>query len=203
MKALVGLGNPGQQYARTRHNAGRMLLDRLAERGKVLERRDKEWVQLEKLKLGPDSLWLVRPVTYMNVSGLGVAQACKSLQLEPGDVMVAYDEIDLPLGALRLKRGGGSAGHRGVESVIGELGSDRFPRLRLGVRGEKAGRDTASYVLSEFEPAEESILEEMIDRAVAAVRMTLRRGVSTAMNTYNRKPETETEPRPDNSEPST
>lgn len=189
MQALAGLGNPGQEYARTRHNAGAMLLDRLLAAGRVLERRDKEWVCLQKLKLGPDALWLVRGETFMNLSGLAVAQAARSLQLEPIDILVAYDDVDLPLGGLRIRREGGSGGHRGMESVIAELGTKRFPRMRLGVRGEGRGRDTADYVLSDFEAGEIDLLDDMLDRAVAAVRMALRRGLATAMNHYNRIPE--------------
>ncbi len=190
MRALAGLGNPGAEYARTRHNAGWILLDRLIGAGRVLEEREREWVHLTKLKLGPAVLWLLRPhTTYMNRSGLGVEQGLRSLQIEPGELVVAHDDVDLPLGALRLRRDGGSGGHRGVESVIESLGTSRFARLRLGVRGEQPWRDTAEYVLSEFAPEENEILEQMLDRAVAAVRMILRRGLGAAMNTYNRRPE--------------
>ena len=198
MQALAGLGNPGAQYAATRHNAGWMLLDALAERGRVLDQREKENVHLARLQLGPDSIWLLRSKTYMNDSGRAVAQACQTLQLQPADVLVAYDDIDLPLGQIRIRRNGGAGGHRGMESLIQHLGTQRFPRVRLGVRGEGRGRDsayqdTADYVLSEFETDEVPTLEEMIDRGVAAVRMIMRRGLGTAMNSYNQKPKEPTE----------
>lgn len=189
MQALAGLGNPGSQYASTRHNAGWMLLDRLAERGRIVEQREKEFVYLSRLQLGPDAIWLLRSKTYMNDSGRAVAQACQSLQLQPADVLVAYDEVDLPLGTLRIRRNGGAGGHRGVDSVIRELGTRNFPRMRLGVAGDRPWRDTADYVLSDFEKEELPILDEMIDRGLSAVRMILRRGIGTAMNTYNQKPE--------------
>lgn len=189
MKAIVGLGNPGSEYERTRHNAGWMLLDRLAARGRVLEEREKEFVRLQKLKLGPDSVWLVRSKTYMNSSGLGVEQACRSLGIGAGDLLLAYDEIDLPLGQLRIRRRGGSGGHRGVESVVEEMGTGSIPRLRLGVAGSGRSRDAAGYVLAEFEPEEIELLDEMLDRGLAAVRMALRRGIGVAMNAYNKKPE--------------
>lgn len=191
MQALAGLGNPGDEYARTRHNAGYLLLDRLIAAGRVLERRDKEWVALERLQLGPDALWLLRPATYMNLSGLGVAEGCRSLQVEPGRLLVAYDDVDLPLGTIRIRRGGGSGGHRGMESIIEQLGSKQFPRLRLGVKGDRPWRDTAGYVLAEFEADERERLEDMLERALGAVRMILRRGLGTAMNHYNQKPPTE------------
>ncbi len=190
MRAVAGLGNPGSEYADTRHNAGWMLLDLLRERGRVLERREKEWVELEKLKLGPDTVWLMRSKTYMNGSGEGLEQGCRSLQLEPRDVLVAYDDVDLPLGQLRIRRGGGAGGHRGLESVIAELATKQIPRLRIGVRGETPWRDTAGYVLAPFEADEQATIREVVERSADAVRMILRRGIGVAMNNYNKKPET-------------
>lgn len=190
MRAVAGLGNPGNEYADTRHNAGWMLLDLLRERGKVLERREKEWIELEKLKLGPDTVWLMRSKTYMNGSGEGLEQGCRSLQIEPRDVLVAYDDVDLPLGQLRIRRGGGAGGHRGLESVIAELATQQIPRLRIGVRGETPWHDTAGYVLAPFEADEQATVLEVVERSADAVRMMLRRGIGVAMNTYNKKPET-------------
>jgi len=190
MRAVAGLGNPGNEYADTRHNAGWMLLDLLRERGKVLERREKEWVELEKLKLGPDTVWLMRSKTYMNGSGEGLEQGCRFLQIEPRDVLVAYDDVDLPLGQLRIRRGGGAGGHRGLESVIAELATKQIPRLRIGVRGETPWRDTAGYVLAPFEADEQATIREVVERSADAVRMILRRGIGVAMNNYNKKPET-------------
>ncbi len=190
MRAIAGLGNPGHEYADTRHNAGWMLLDLLRERGKVLERREKEWIELEKLKLGPDTVWLMRSKTYMNGSGEGLEQGCRSLQIEPRDVLVAYDDVDLPLGQIRIRRGGGAGGHRGLESVIAELATKQIPRLRIGVRGETPWRDTAGYVLAPFEAGEQATVREVVERSADAVRMMLRRGIGVAMNTYNKKPET-------------
>ncbi len=192
MRALAGLGNPRSEYVSTRHNAGWMLLDRLSAAGKVVETRQKESVQLERVKLGPAVLWLMRPLSFMNNSGVGVSHACRTLSIDPGDLLVAYDEIDLPLGALRLRPAGGDAGHRGLRSVLEELGTQQVPRLRLGVRGQGRGRDTAGYVLEAFDKTELAALDEMLDRAVEAVRMILRRGLSAAMNTYNQPPQSET-----------
>ncbi len=192
MRALAGLGNPGSEYSRTRHNVGWMLLDRLRAAGKIVESRQKESVQLERLKLGPVALWLIRPLSFMNNSGVGIAQACRMLSIVPADVLVTFDEIDLPLGTLRIRPAGGDAGHRGLGSVLEELGTQQVPRLRLGVRGQGRRRDTAAYVLEPFDDTEVAELDEMLDRAVAAVRMILRRGLSTAMNTCNQRPKIET-----------
>ncbi len=191
MQALAGLGNPGSEYLHSRHNAGWMLLDRLRDAGKVVEARRKESVQLERLKLGSTAFWLMRPLLFMNNSGVGVSDACRALRIEPGEVLVAYDEIDLPLGSLRMRPSGGDAGHRGLQSVLDELGTQQVPRLRLGVRGAGRGRDTAGYVLEAFDESERAAVDEMLDRAVAAVRTILRRGLSVAMNTYNQRPKTE------------
>ena len=190
MRAVAGLGNPGSAYADTRHNAGWMLLDLLRERGRVLERREKEWIELEKLKLGPDTVWLMRSKTYMNGSGEGLEQGCRSLQIEPRDVLVAYDDVDLSLGQIRIRGGGGAGGHRGLESVIEELATKQVPRLRIGVRGETPWRDTAAYVLAPFEADEQATIREVVERSADAVRMILRRGIGVAMNNYNKKPET-------------
>ncbi len=192
MHALAGLGNPGSEYLYSRHNAGWMLLDRLRDVGKVVEARSRESVQLERLKLGSTALWLMRPLLFMNNSGVGVSDACRSLQIEPRDVVVAYDEIDLPLGSLRLRPSGGDAGHRGVQSVLDELGTQQVPRLRLGIQGVGRGRDTAGYVLECFDETELAAVDEMLDRAVGAVRTILRRGLSVAMNTYNQRPRADT-----------
>lgn len=187
MQALAGLGNPGEKYVHTRHNAGWLLLDRLIEAGRPLESRQKEHVRLDKIQLGPTSFWLLRNKTYMNDSGLALEAGCRSLQVRPADLLVAYDDVDLPLGTIRIRRGGGSGGHRGMDSVIAELGTSRFPRLRLGVKGDRPWRDTADYVLSEFEPDEKEVLDEMLERSVGAVRMILRRSLVAAMNTYNKE----------------
>lgn len=191
MEALVGLGNPGDEYRRTRHNAGWMLLDVLGERGRAGESRSASRFEASRVRLGPRALWLVRPTTYMNHSGAGVTQACDRLGVEPRDIVVAYDDIDLPLGALRLRQSGGSGGHKGLESIVGRVGTQQIPRIRLGIRGESLGpyEDTADYVLSPFETEEEPRVEKMIERAADAVTMALRRDFRTAMNQFNVRPD--------------
>ena len=160
-----------------------------------IEQAEREMVHklVRKLKLGPDSIWLMHGKIAMNGSGLAVEQGCRSLGIEARDVLLAYDEVDLPLGQLRLRRNGGSGGHRGVESVLQEMGTASIPRLRLGVRGVGRSRDTAGYVLGDFDADEIEVLEDMLDRAVGAVRMIVRRGMGVAMNTYNQRAE---QPRP-------
>lgn len=189
MRALAGLGNPGDRYREHRHNAGWMLLEVLVRRGRVVERRELDRVDLARLELsgrgGRRQLWLMRPQTYMNHSGPGVSQGCETLGLGPGEILVAYDDIDLPLGKLRLRPGGGDGGHRGLRSVIRSLGTRRIPRLRLGVRGEEVRGDTADYVLSPFDRDERDPAAEMMETAADAVETVLRDGLAAAMNEFN------------------
>ena len=185
MQAFAGLGNPGAAYCSTRHNAGYMLLDVLAAKGSTLERRTLDGVELLRVRLSWGPLWLVRPVTYMNRSGYGISRGCDALKLSPTQLVVAYDDVDLPLGRLRLRRAGGPGGHRGLRSVLDAFGCRQVPRLRLGVRGLTVPADTADYVLAEFTIAEKPLVRCMIDRAVEAVELIARDGLATAMNSFN------------------
>lgn len=192
MRALAGLGNPGDEYAEHRHNAGWMLLAALERRHRVVDTKELSNAILSRLRMkgrredgGPAELWLIRSRTYMNESGKGVSQACRELGLEPRELLVAFDDIDLPLGKIRLRTSGGSGGQRGMESVIEALGTHKIPRLRLGICGERAAADTARYVLSRFDKDERDIAAEMIEDAADAVEMVLRRGLTAAMNRYN------------------
>lgn len=175
-----------------------MLLDELLARARVLERRSLDWVDLTRVVLtsggartghhlagGSEEIWLMRPSTYMNSSGLGVSAGCDELQLGPSELLLAYDEIDLPLGRVRLRRSGGDGGHRGMRSVIEALETQQIPRLRLGVGGEKTPEDTADYVLTPFASEELPVVAEMIENAADAVRMILRAGLTATMNAYN------------------
>ncbi len=192
MRALAGLGNPGDKYAEHRHNAGWMLLATLERRHRVVETRELGKARLERIRMkgrredgGPAELWLIRSRTYMNESGLGVAAARKELGIGPDDILVAFDDIDLPLGKIRLRESGGSGGQNGMKSVIDCLGTQAIPRLRLGICGERATVDTADYVLSRFDKDEKDTAAEMIEDAADAVEMVLRSGLIAAMNRYN------------------
>ena len=192
MRALAGLGNPGERYSQHRHNAGWMLLDLLESRHPGIETDQMEWVDLSRIRMkgrredgSPAELWLMRSKTYMNESGLAVSQGCDRLGLEPGEVLVAFDDVDLPLGKLRLREAGGSSGQNGMESVIESLGTQQIPRLRLGIRGETLRGETADYVLSRFDKEERDTAAEMIEEAADAVEMVLRSGLIAATNKYN------------------
>ena len=195
MRALAGLGNPGDSYSRHRHNAGWRVLDALLRRSHVrlLEERSLDWVELRRVEVvggrsaagGREDLWLMRSKTYMNESGLAVSEGAEALKLGPAELLVAYDDIDLPLGKLRLRPAGGAGGQKGMCSVIEALGSERIPRLRLGVRGENVPADTAEYVLSPFEANERELAAEMIERGADAVEMVLNAGLTATMNASN------------------
>ena len=192
MRALAGLGNPGDEYAEHRHNAGWMLLAVLERRHRVVETKHLDRVQLTRIRMkgrradgGPAEFWLMRSKTYMNESGLGVSRGCDELGLGPADLVVAFDDVDLPVGKIRLREAGGSGGQNGMKSVIDALGTQKIPRLRLGICGERAPADTADYVLRRFDKDERDSAAEMIEEAADAVEMILRSGLTTAMNRFN------------------
>jgi len=188
---IVGLGNPGPRYTATRHNVGFRAVERLVERARGGPFRDKFQGQLATLSLGSQPCLALLPQTFMNESGRSV-QACAAFyKLAAADVVVVHDELDVPFGEVRLKLGGGDAGHRGIRSIAAHLGTQEFVRVRVGIgrpppdfRG-----DPSDYVLDGFPLAEQPGVESMLDRAVEAITLLVERGLSSAMNVVNqRKP---------------
>ncbi|HEX6199334.1 MAG TPA: aminoacyl-tRNA hydrolase [Thermoanaerobaculia bacterium] len=184
-RAVVGLGNPGERYRETRHNLGFRVVETLARRLDVaLEGTECNSVTGRR----GDGPLLVLPQTYMNRSGYAVRCLAERHGLEPGDVLVVYDEVALPLGRLRVRPGGSPGGHRGMESVVENLRTDRVPRLRLGCGGEEgppSAEDLVDYVLSPFRAEEREAAGEMVERAADACRAWLEEGIEAAMNRYN------------------
>ncbi len=181
---IVGLGNPGTEYAGTRHNVGFMFVERLAERHGIrcsMRSAESFW---GRGRVCGEPVVLVKPQTFMNLSGRAVAAFSRKFDVPIGSVIVAYDDCDLPLGTLRLKPRGGSGGHRGLASVIESLGSRDFPRLRLGI-GRPARGDLTSHVLGPFRKAEREALEDMLERAVTSVEVLIEEGIESAMNRFN------------------
>ena len=181
---VAGLGNPGPEYARTRHNLGFMVADRLA--GEL----DGSWRskfsgRIATVRAGDVRLALFEPQTYMNLSGPAVAAAARFYGLEPADILVVHDEIDLELGDVRAKFGGGLAGHNGLRSVRGALGNADFPRVRIGVgrpgRGER--RPVADWLLQPFDPGTD--VEELVERGADCALLVAREGVDAAMRAFN------------------
>ena len=191
MLLIAGLGNPGPRYAATRHNVGFRLIDELARRCGVADSafRDRFHGQIAPARLGDHDLLLLRPQTFMNDSGRSVQAACTFYKIKPSELIVAHDELDLPFADVRLKKGGGDGGNRGIRSVSGALGPD-YVRIRLGIgrpppdfRGEPA-----DFVLQAFASTELPSVEQMLERGAEAVSLVTSLGLEKAMNRTNQRP---------------
>jgi PTH1 family peptidyl-tRNA hydrolase len=183
---VVGLGNPGPKYADNRHNVGFRCVERLAVvHGLSFSRRQKRaLIALGTLRQRP--VILAKPRTFMNRSGYAVASLVNFYRVPVERLLVVHDDLDLPLGSTRMRPSGGAGGHRGVRSIINQLGSRDFPRLRIGI-GRPPGRmDPADYVLQDFSSDEEPLVEEALEQAVAAIETWLAEGIDEAMSRYNR-----------------
>lgn len=190
MKLIIGLGNPGSQYARTRHNVGFRVVDRLAEQWNLKwnERRGK--AILASGQVGSEHVVLGKPLTFMNLSGEAVGELARWYKVAPEDLLIIYDELDLPVGRIRLGAKGSAAGHNGMRDIIAKLHTSDFPRLRVGIGHPKnshvQGRD---HVLSAATGDEGILLVASEERAVEAVQMLLAQGLATTMNAFNTDPE--------------
>jgi len=177
---VVGLGNPGARYAKTRHNLGFWVVDRVARQENLT------WKQQGRaLVTRWGAGWLMKPTTYMNASGEAVAPFVNYYKIDLERLLVVHDDMDLPLGRLRLRRGGSAGGQKGVRSIIEQLGSDRFDRLRLGIGRPPEGWDSADWVLSKFSPEELPLAEKVAETAAAAVRVWRDEGLQAAQQQFN------------------
>ena len=188
-RLIVGLGNPGETYRDTRHNIGFMVLDEIARRMGAAFREEKRWSGLVAKFTGG---YLLKPLTFMNDSGRSVQSVGHFYKASPAQTLVVYDDVDLPLGRLRFRTSGSAAGHNGIRSLIASLGSDEFPRLKVGISpadGRPAGDRMVGHVLGKFRDEEQPALQTVIQRAADAVLSAVDRGLETAMNVFNRQPE--------------
>lgn len=186
MKVLVGLGNPGPRYRNTRHNAGFMVIDALAERLGTRFGKEKYGGLVAETVRGGQTLMLLKPLTFMNLSGVSVAQATRNKIADfAADFLVVVDDVNLPLGRLRLRGGGSAGGHNGLKSLIEHLGTQEFARLRIGVGQTKPGDDLVDHVLSRFAPEEVPEVEKALARAADAVLCFVDEGLERAMNQFN------------------
>ena len=188
-RLIVGLGNPGETYRDTRHNIGFMVLDEIARRMGAAFREEKRWSGLVAKFTGG---YLLKPLTFMNESGRAVQSVGHFYKASPAQTLVVYDDVDLPLGRLRFRTSGSAAGHNGIRSLIASLGSDEFPRLKVGIAsadGRPAGERMVGHVLGKFRTEEQAELQIVIQRAADAVLSAVDRGLETAMNVFNRQPE--------------
>jgi PTH1 family peptidyl-tRNA hydrolase len=185
MNLIIGLGNPGKAYANNRHNIGFRCLNKLAKvYGIPLAQRGCQ-AQFGIGQIADTEVVLAKPRTFMNLSGKSVKLLMQRFQVAPSNVLIIHDDLDLPLGKLRLYSGGGSGGHKGVESIITEVGSRDFPRVRVGIGRPQEGGDATVYVLSDFSPEERAVIEDTIAMVTEAVLYLLREGIVAAMNKYN------------------
>lgn len=185
MVLVVGLGNPGAQYRDSRHNLGFMVVDELGRRAGAGSPRAKLGAELADAKLDGVATLLCKPQEYMNVSGESVAQVARFFKIPPADVLVIHDELDLPFSRLKLAAGGGPGGHNGVRSIIERLGTNDFPRLRVGIGRPPAPMDPAAYVLQDFDPAEAHALPALLATAADAATAVVTGGLASAMNKFN------------------
>ncbi len=200
MKLIVGLGNPGGKFKYTRHNIGFMVIEKLAKSLLPVGKSEKAWVSEKKFesemcKVDKDIL-LVKPQTYMNRSGIAVLKLINYYKLSPADLWVVHDDIDLPLGKIRIRMGGASAGHQGIESFIRELGDSEFVRFRLGIGRGKLDikkttdinmhrRDVKDFVISPFQDKEAGEMKKLIKYATEALNIALKKGIESSMNRFN------------------
>jgi peptidyl-tRNA hydrolase, PTH1 family len=194
VRLIVGLGNPGIEYQFTPHNAGFLAVDRIAEDCGVMITNRRGRALTARAKLAGHDVLLAKPETFMNLSGLSVAALIQEFEISAKDIIVLYDELALPLGTIRIRERGSANGHNGVKSISGVLGTEEWLRIRIGV-GKPAladGREIKAggkdYLLSPMRKQELAVLDEVLDRARAAVEMVLTQGVGAAMNEFNRRP---------------
>ncbi len=188
MKLIVGLGNPGIEYQFTPHNLGFLAIDRIAGELGVEVRNRQCRALTARAVIGSQEVVLAKPETFMNLSGMAVRELVERYEADPAkDLIVIYDELDFPLGTLRIRERGSSAGHNGLESVIGALDTQEFVRVRLGIAPEHKVTDGARYVLSQLKKAQYKTVDAVLDRAAEAVEVILKEGVSRAMNRFNQR----------------
>jgi PTH1 family peptidyl-tRNA hydrolase len=186
-KLIIGLGNPGRKYAGNRHNVGFQCLDRLAEAWGLSFSRQKHKALLTQGEIAGLKVILAKPQTFMNLSGEAVERLAWFYKVSPKDILVIYDDLDLPVGKIRLRPEGGSGGHKGMKSIIEHLGTNGFCRLRVGI-GRPPHGDPVDYVLGDFAPAERIAMDRACERVVSAVELWLAEGIVVAMNKYNLNP---------------
>ncbi len=183
---VVGLGNPGPKYDWTRHNMGFLVIDQLADREHIPVQRLKYKSLTNTAVLGGQSVLLMKPTTYMNLSGEAVGEAARFYKIPPERVLVISDDVSLPQGKLRIRRSGSAGGHNGLKNIIAHLGTDQFPRIKVGVGGKPhPDHDMADWVLGKFSGPDRKVMEEAIARAADAVTLYLEKGADQAMAKFN------------------
>jgi len=188
VKLIAGLGNPGREYARNRHNVGCQIIDLLARKHGLQFDQRRGKARLASGLIGEQRVVLVKPRTFMNESGQAVASVMRFYKAQPADLLVVYDDLDLPIGRIRLRPHGGTGGHKGMASIIRQLGSQGFPRLRVGIDRPPGKMDPVDYVLQDFSAKQEEVMVQARETAMAALECWLDSGIEAAMNQFNIAP---------------
>lgn len=188
MKIIVGLGNPGQEYSDTRHNVGFMAIDALAAYLGVTNWKNKFEAEIADVRIADEQVILMKPQTFMNLSGNAVGQVMRWYKVDADSVIAVYDDMDIPVGTAKLKHNGSSGGHRGVESLLVNLGEEQFARVKIGIGRPPAGRTVVDHVLAKFTKEERGSMDEMIKKLIPAIECIVRQGIDHAMNRYSFKP---------------
>jgi peptidyl-tRNA hydrolase, PTH1 family len=190
VKLIVGLGNPGKEYELTPHNLGFLAIDRLATESGVEVRSRQCHALTARAEIAGEQVLLAKPETFMNLSGMAVRELVAKHEIRPeSDLIVIYDELDFPLGMIRIRQRGSSAGHNGMKSIIAALDTQEFLRIRLGIAPERKIADGVKFVLTPFRKAQLKRVDEVLDNAAEAAKVILKEGPAAAMNRFNRKPE--------------
>ena len=185
MKLIVGLGNPGNEYSGTRHNVGFMAVDELAKKLGIHSWKKKNQALIAEYR-GKEPIVLIKPQTFMNLSGIAVGEIARWYKVAVEDIIVIFDDMDLPIGKLRLRMKGGSGGHKGIESLLTHLPKDNFARIRIGIDRPQTGWQVVDHVLSSFRPEEKPFLQEAILKAADATESIVEQGLDKAMNIFNK-----------------
>jgi PTH1 family peptidyl-tRNA hydrolase len=184
---VVGLGNPGRRYSRTRHNAGFLFIKKLAREWKVKLKRKKYLAKAGEVVKSDERVRLVIPQTFMNESGKVVSEIMDELRISPENFVIVYDDLDIPVGEIRVRKEGSPGTHRGMNSIVRELESTKFPRIRLGIGSSLSENDVTSFVLSSFNKEEKHLLQKSLEKAQEALEMILAGEIEKAMNIFNKK----------------
>lgn len=187
MKLIVGLGNPGKEYEMTRHNLGFLVIDRLAQQTRITQKQRKFNALLLRGRIGDEQVILMKPLTYMNLSGGAVKKVSDYFRLSLQDLIVVHDDLDLDFGRFKIKKGGGDAGHKGIGSIIDQVADDAFLRVRIGIGRPEQGGEVIDYVLDPLNKSERTLLPEVLDQASLLIQTLIKNGVDAAMNAFHRK----------------
>ncbi len=185
MKVVIGLGNPGKKYEDTRHNVGFMAIDKISEKWSIPVQQQKFRALVGEGRINGERALLVKPQTYMNLSGESVADVLRFYKLTPADILVIYDDLDLPTGKLRLREKGSAGGHNGIKSIIQHTGTQVFNRIKIGIDRPQPGRSVSDYVLSPFSAMDRTVIAQAVEAAADAAAMWMEEDFDKVMNRFN------------------